>query len=79
MLVIKQLGVNTTVCLAISRQLLHEGECRVDQVNGLLTQIPALRTLREGVQTVYGPGDSFAWQLQVSKPRHQRLKESHFR
>jgi len=74
MLVTKQLGVNTTVCLAIGRQLLHEGECCVYQIDGR-TQIPALCTLREGAQTAHGPGHSFAWQLQASKPRHQRLKE----
>ena len=36
--VMKQLGVHTTVCLAIGRQLLQEGECRVDQVDGLLSR-----------------------------------------
>ena len=34
----KQLRVHTTVCLAIGRQLLQEGECRVDQVDGLLSR-----------------------------------------
>ena len=49
--VTKQLEVNTTVCLAIGRQLLHEeGECCVvDQVDGR-TQIPALPTLLEGAR-----------------------------
>jgi len=74
--VTKRLEANTTICLAIGRQLLHEeGECSVvDQVNGR-TQIPALATLLEGAQIAHGPGHLFAWQLLGGKPRHQRPKE----